>query len=220
VSGIGYELRRAKRRTLTVTVTDDGRVIARAPLLLPKGAVDRFVAEKADWIRSRVAAAKNRPAHAFTDGETLPFAGGMLRLIVSDAARRVSYSNGALTLPAGTWDARREAVVRFYKRAAREVFSSRVQVLAEAMGVSPGPLRVSGARTRWGSCGKDDSINLCWRLLLAPPEILDYVVEHEVAHLDVRDHSPRFWALLAERCPSAREHEAWLRANGHTLRLR
>jgi hypothetical protein len=58
-----------------------------------------------------------------------------------------------------------------------------------------------------------------WRLLLAPPEILDYVVEHEVAHLDVQDHSSRFWRLLASRCPSWREHEAWLRRHGHALRL-
>jgi predicted metal-dependent hydrolase len=58
-----------------------------------------------------------------------------------------------------------------------------------------------------------------WRLLLAPPEILDYVVEHEVAHLDVQDHSERFWRLLASRCRSWREHERWLRAHGHSLRL-
>jgi predicted metal-dependent hydrolase len=58
-----------------------------------------------------------------------------------------------------------------------------------------------------------------WRLLLAPPQILDYVVEHEVVHLEIHDHSDRFWSLLATRWPSYREHEAWLRANGHTLRL-
>jgi predicted metal-dependent hydrolase len=58
-----------------------------------------------------------------------------------------------------------------------------------------------------------------WRLLLAPPEILDYVVEHEVAHLEVLDHSPRFWRLLASRCPDWRAREAWLRRHGHALRL-
>jgi predicted metal-dependent hydrolase len=58
-----------------------------------------------------------------------------------------------------------------------------------------------------------------WRLLLAPAEILDYVVEHEVAHLEVHDHSQRFWDLLASRCPRWREHERWLRRHGHALRL-
>ena len=90
MSGIAYELQRQKRRTLTVTVTDDGRVVARAPLLLPKSAVDRFVAEKADWIRVRVAAARSRPAYTFADGELLPFAGGTLRLAVSAEAKRAA----------------------------------------------------------------------------------------------------------------------------------
>ena len=58
-----------------------------------------------------------------------------------------------------------------------------------------------------------------WRLLLAPEEILDYVVEHEVAHLEIHDHSERYWALLESRCPDYREHERWLRRNGQTLRL-
>ena len=210
MSGVAYELQRQKRRTLTVTVTDDGRVVARAPLLLQKSAVDRFVAEKADWIRIRVAAARNRPAYAFADGESLPFAGGTLRLAVSAEARRVSHSNGVLTLPDGTRDARREAVVRFYKRAARGVFSSRVQALAAAMGVAPGPLRVSDARTRWGSCGKDDSVNLCWRLLLAPPPILDYVIVHELAHTVRRDHSKAFWAVVSRFIPDWKQKRRWL----------
>lgn len=210
MSGVSYELQRQKRRTLTVTVTDDGRVVARAPLLLPKVAVDRFVAEKADWIQSRVAAAKSRPAYAFADGDLLPFAGGTLRLIVSAGARRASYSNGALTLPDGTRDARRAAVVRFYKRAARQVFLARTQSLAAVMGVSPGPLRVSDARTRWGSCGKDDSVNLCWRLLLAPPPILDYVIVHELAHTVRRDHSKAFWAIVSRFVPDWKQKRRWL----------
>lgn len=210
MSGVAYELQRQKRRTLTVTVTDDGRVVARAPLLLPKSAVDRFVAEKADWIRVRVAAARNRPAYAFADGELLPFAGGKLRLAVSADAKRASYANGVLTLPDGTRDARREAVVRFYKRAAREMFFSRAQSLAADMGVVPGPLRVSDARTRWGSCGKDDSVNLCWRLLLAPPPILDYVIVHELAHTVRKDHSKAFWAVVARFVPDWKQKRRWL----------
>ncbi len=210
MSGVAYELQRQKRRTLTVTVTDDGRVIARAPLLLPKSAVDRFVAEKADWIRVRVAAARGRPAYAFADGETLPFAGGTLRLIVSAEAKRASYSSGVLTLPDGEKDARRAAVVRFYKRAARQVFLTRTQSLAAAMGAVPGPLRVSDARTRWGSCGKDDSVNLCWRLLLAPPPILDYVIVHELAHTVHRDHSKAFWAVVSRFVPDWKQKRQWL----------
>ncbi|MDP9134828.1 MAG: M48 family metallopeptidase, partial [Actinomycetota bacterium] len=74
-------------------------------------------------------------------------------------------------------------------------------------------------RTRWASCSAKGAMSFNWRLLLAPPEILDYVVQHEVAHLEVHDHSPRFWALLTARSPDCRKHERWLRANGQTLLL-
>ena len=86
-------------------------------------------------------------------------------------------------------------------------------------GKSYSSLQIRGQRTRWASCSTSGAMSFNWRLLLAPPEILDYVVEHEVAHLDVQDHSPRFWKLLASRCAKWREREEWLRRHGHALRL-
>jgi predicted metal-dependent hydrolase len=80
-------------------------------------------------------------------------------------------------------------------------------------------LQIRGQRTRWASCSSSGAMSFNWRLLLAPAEILDYVIEHEVAHLEVQDHSDRFWSLLASRRPDWREHERWLRAHGHALRL-
>ena len=90
---------------------------------------------------------------------------------------------------------------------------------APAPGVSYARLAIRGQRTRWASCSSSGTMSFNWRLLLAPAEILDYVVEHEVAHLEVPDHSERFWSLLASRCPEWRGHEAWLRRHGHALRL-
>ena len=86
-------------------------------------------------------------------------------------------------------------------------------------GVRYARLTIRGQRTRWASCSTNGTMSFNWRLLLAPAEILDYVVEHEVAHLTVHDHSHRFWDLLAQRMPGYREHERWLRRHGHALRL-
>ena len=80
-------------------------------------------------------------------------------------------------------------------------------------------LSIRGQRTRWASCSTSGAMSFNYCLLLAPAEILDYVVEHEVAHLEVADHSRRFWTLLASRYPECREREAWLRRHGHALRL-
>ncbi len=86
-------------------------------------------------------------------------------------------------------------------------------------GTSYTGLTIRGQRTRWASRSSSGGMSFNWRLLLAPPEILDYVVEHEVAHIEVMDHSPRFWRLLASRSPRWREHAAWLKRYGSTLTL-
>jgi predicted metal-dependent hydrolase len=113
----------------------------------------------------------------------------------------------------------RRALEAWYRRQARTEVAVRLDAVVERAGRTYTTLQIRGQRTRWASCSTSGAMSFNWRLLLAPEEILDYVVEHEVAHLDVQDHSERFWRLLASRCPAWQEHEAWLRRHGHALRL-
>jgi predicted metal-dependent hydrolase len=95
----------------------------------------------------------------------------------------------------------------------------RLDAAVARAGVGYKSLQIRGQRTRWASCSSTGAMSFNWRLLLAPEPILDYVVEHEVAHLEVLDHSQRFWRLLGSRCPEYREHERWLKRHGAALRL-
>ncbi len=113
----------------------------------------------------------------------------------------------------------RTALEAWYRRQARAEVASRLDAAVARVDRSYSTLQIRGQRTRWASCSTSGAMSFNWRLLLAPEEILDYVVEHEVAHLDVQDHSERFWSLLERRSPRWREHEAWLRRHGHALRL-
>ena len=97
--------------------------------------------------------------------------------------------------------------------------SARLDVACWRSGNSYSKLTIRGQRTRWASCSPDRAMSFNWRLLLGPEPVLDYVVWHEVCHLEVMDHSPRFWALLASRCPDYRAQKAWLRRHGATLVL-
>jgi predicted metal-dependent hydrolase len=97
--------------------------------------------------------------------------------------------------------------------------AGRLDAAAARAGTPYASLQIRGQRTRWASCSSSGAMSFNWRLLLAPAEILDYVVQHEVAHLERADHSDGFWRLLAERCPTYRERERWLRRHGHALRL-
>jgi predicted metal-dependent hydrolase len=113
----------------------------------------------------------------------------------------------------------REALERWYRRRARAEVLPRLERATARAGTRFTRLQIRGQRTRWASCSSSGAMSFNWRLLLAPAEVLDYVVEHEVAHLHVQDHSRRFWRLLGTRCPDWREWEDWLRRHGHALRL-
>ena len=122
-----------------------------------------------------------------------------------------------MVLPPGTDP--RKALEAWYRRQARTEVAVRLDAAVARAGRSYTTLQIRGQRTRWASCGASGAMSFNWRLLLAPSEILDYVVEHEVAHLSILDHSPRFWRLLSERLPRYREHERWLKLHGPALRL-
>jgi predicted metal-dependent hydrolase len=112
-----------------------------------------------------------------------------------------------------------QALERWYRRQAKREIAPRLDAATARAGTSYTGLTIRGQRTRWASRSSSGGMSFNWRLLLAPPEILDYVVEHEVAHIEVMDHSPRFWRLLASRSPRWREHSAWLKRYGATLTL-
>jgi hypothetical protein len=122
-----------------------------------------------------------------------------------------------LWAPAGA--ERKAALERWYRRAARAEIAPRLEHACALAGLSYSKLTIRGQRTRWASCSRSGAMSFNWRLLLAPEAVLDYVVWHEVCHLKVMDHSPRFWALLERWCPDYREQSRWLRRHGQTLVL-
>jgi hypothetical protein len=113
----------------------------------------------------------------------------------------------------------RDALERWYRRRAHAEIAPRLDAATARAGTSYSRLTIRSQRTRWASCSDGGSMSFNWRLLLAPEEVLDYVVEHEVAHLEVMGHSRRFWSLVERRCPDYRRHERWLRRYGSSLRL-
>ncbi len=209
-------------------MTSDGVEVI-VPRRLSLDEVEPFVESKRAWIERTLlrmrAAAAERPRPRLEDGGEVPFLGERLRLRVrvEPARRRAHVARRHGELAVAVADAGpepiRAALERWYRDQARTEVARRLDAAVARAGRSYSRLQIRGQRTRWASCSTSGAMSFNWRLLLAPPEILDYVVEHEVAHLDVHDHSPRFWALLAERAPDCRRHERWLRANGQTLVL-
>jgi predicted metal-dependent hydrolase len=216
-SGGEYQLRRSPRaRQVRVSVESDGAVRVTLPRRAPLRAADDAVRELAPWIERRRRALARAAAEVARTPGTVPYLGAELALVPERGRTRVHRRGAALLVPAAGAEA---ALERWFRRAARAEIGPRLDAAVARAGAAYTKLTIRAQRTRWGSCSQAGAMSFNWRLLLAPEPVLDYVVEHEVCHLEVMDHSPRFWRLLESRVPDWRDHAAWLRRYGSTLVL-
>lgn len=158
------------------------------------------------------------PDREFVEGESFPFLGTdrFVRVAeVSDA----SVKEDALVLPRSRVAAGslKDALEKLYREQARSHLHERVEFFADRMNVEPKKIELRNQRTRWGSCSVKKTLSFNWRLMMAPPEVVDYVVVHELAHLRVEQHTRRFWTLVQEQVPDYAEHVEWLEENGVRL---
>jgi predicted metal-dependent hydrolase len=228
-SAIPYRIRRSDRARRARIVVDESGVEVVVPRRMALRHVEPFVAEKQRWIERTLeryeTARLEAPRPLLADGGSVPYLGERLELDVRVEPWRtrphVVRRDEWLTVKVadGGRDEVADALERWYRKRAREEIEPRLDAATARAGTHWTRLSIRAQRTRWASCSQDGAMSFNWRLLLAPVEILDYVVEHEVAHLEVLDHSRRYWRLLGSRVPDYREHERWLKHNGHTLTL-
>jgi predicted metal-dependent hydrolase len=210
---------RSKRRTLSLVVDSQGRLIARAPFSLPERSIINFALKKKSWIDKRKAIARKRSADlkpkVISDGTEFAYLGNTYPLKVVNRDR-ILISEG-LEFPEQLLPAGHQALRRWYKKEARRVIEERLNFYSRLMNFIPKGMRISNALSRWGSCGRNNSLNFTWRLVMAPLEVIDYVVVHELAHIKEKNHSAKFWALVARYFPDYRRKRAWLKNYGYKL---
>jgi predicted metal-dependent hydrolase len=226
MTAIPYRIRRSPRaRTARILVDGEGVEVV-VPRRFPLRDVEPFLREKRPWIertlRRMEVARREFPPPRLEHGGEVPYLGERLALRVRSEPGRarphVKRRGAALDVALGDGSLR-DALESWYRRRARAEVGARLDAAVARAGARYTTLSIRGQRTRWASCSSSGAMSFNYCLLLAPAEILDYVVEHEVAHLDVPDHSQRFWELLASRYPEWRARERWLRRHGHALRL-
>jgi len=210
---VAYAFARARRRTIGFIVGAEGLVV-RAPRWTPLYEVDAALKEKAPWILRKLQETRERQQRhddtriAWADGAELPYLGETIRIQLDPehgfAARgaQLDGQNLRVGLPhSATQDQIRDAVQAWLMRQAQALFKQRLDHFAVPLGVQWSKLSLSNAGTRWGSAKSDGSIRLHWRLVHFRPEVIDYVVVHELSHLRVMDHSPRFWDTVRSVVP-------------------
>lgn len=212
---LSYALRRsARRRSLALRVNEAGEVVVNAPMRLAQREIDAFLARHHAWLIERVAAARE---HAFQwrDGVALPWLGNTLSLRLLAAAGKPTIRREAEQLLCHAAPSALAALVsRWYQREARALLGERLAHHAARAGLAMPPLRLSNARTRWGSLSARGVVSLNWRLLKAPLTQIDYVICHELAHFKQRNHSPAFWREVEALFPDWKKVRAELRQNG------
>jgi predicted metal-dependent hydrolase len=223
---IPYTIVRSARRRRTVSISVDGQhgVRIRAPLRLSQAAIAQFAAARAGWIATRLQQLPPPlPAVAGLDGRTVfvrgvphPVRIEQTQLLTRHGFCRAEDSALVIALPdaASSPDQNRlaeAALVAWYRREAAVDLTNRTGVWAERLQLRPTAVRLSAAKTRWGSCSADNIIRYSWQLITLPPALIDAVVVHELCHIREKNHGPAFWALVAAALPGWRADRQRLR---------
>jgi predicted metal-dependent hydrolase len=212
-----------RARHVSVRIDPTRRIaIATAPSKRHLKSAAEFAAERAGWIARELA---RIPEHvSLLPGVMAPLRGVMHELVFERgrglARIEPAQSEGGpprLVAPAPDTDLFEARVIRFLKSEAKADLTARVRHFSEILGVRAGRVQVKEIRSRWGSCSADGAIGFSWRVILAPPFVLDYLAAHETAHLKEMNHSRRFWAQVKKALPDFERGRKWLDAHGSAL---
>ena len=214
VDGTPVTLRRSARaRRMTLRVgRADGAVTLTLPPRTTVAEARAFAEGHAPWIARQIA--DTPPVRRVAVGGTVPLRGAAVP-VVAGPGRAARWTGDAVAVPDDARAGARTAAL--LKAIARDDLAACVARHASALGRRHGRMTLRDTRSRWGSCSGRGDLMFSWRLVMAPPEILDYVAAHEVAHLAHMDHSARFWACVASLMPDHAPRRAWLRRHGASL---
>jgi predicted metal-dependent hydrolase len=217
------QLIRSKRRTFAIEINQDGGLIVRAPSHASKAEIAHLLEEKKSWILSKKRLAFEQaletPPKKFTPGEEFLYLGTSYPLEIVEGDHPLLVLKDRFFLAADVQDEAQAVFTDWYRGQAAQVITERAACQAQKYGFSYSKVRINNAKTRWGSCGPKGSLNFPWRLVMAPLEVIDYVIVHELVHLRIRNHSKDFWDSVAQIMPDFKQRRKWIKDHGHRLRL-
>jgi len=214
---------RTRRKTIALIVQRDGSLVVRAPLRASDKQISELVQKKEKWIVAKQDAAWRTYAEIrsreYVNGEGFLYLGKTYKLAIVDDNQPLLAFGDQFYLAKSALPHAAAVFKTWYRQQARQVISERVTWYAAQNGFVYQRVNITSARTRWGSCGGRGSLNFTWRLVMAPLQVIDYVVVHELAHLKQKNHSKAYWNEVKRLMPDYQQQIDWLNENGLTLRL-
>ena len=207
-------IRNKKRKRVVISITPENTVKVSAPNWIAKSRIIEFVEEKSDWIQKHLKKNKlKKPKPSFTGNHTDEFyyLGSPITL-----KKILEIANIKQDLPT---EKIKTKLLKWYRQLATEIIEDRVLIWSKHIPKKPKIIRFKTMRSRWGSCSSLDNLNFNWKLIMAPLDVIDYVVIHELCHLIQHNHSPKFWALVESIMPDYKSHKKWLGEHGYLLTI-
>jgi predicted metal-dependent hydrolase len=213
MTDIKYKVVRSDRKTMVLVINSEAKLTVRAPFGTGEGEIKGFINQRKRWIlekQKKISSLNNKHSPVtFKNGESFMYQGSPHTIKYSNVSK-IKVSDANILVPKTF---KKEKIIAWLKREARKLITERLEKYADIMGVRYSTVRLSGARTRWGSCSGRDSLNFAWRLVMCPTAAIDYVIIHELCHITYKNHSPSFWAMVKRVCPKFKEQKSWLKNN-------
>jgi predicted metal-dependent hydrolase len=224
---LSYQLIRSKkrRRTISLQVKEDGKIVICAPHHTPKWEIEKFIKEKQSWIVNKISEKEKQIKEVekrFQSGERFLYLGEWYPLEIHESDHKeppLRLSFGNFILNKDHIEGARDLFIQWYKREAKEKIVGRIDYYSHRLHLFPKGIRITNARSRWGSCSRDNRLSFGWRIIMASLAVIDYVLIHELVHIREKNHSKKFWANLESILPDYRKHRLWLKEKGHLFEL-
>jgi predicted metal-dependent hydrolase len=215
---------RSRRRTFSLEINNRAELIVRAPIRASTQEIKKLVKEKMQWISKKrsemMQRESQRKKRRYVDGEKFECLGKEYPLAIRDNSNYAFYFNGKELIVGTKYKPLiKDFLIFWYKKQAQKYINKKAAYYSNLMGIRYKKINITSAQTRWGSCSYTKNLNFSWRLVLAPTQIVNYVIVHELVHLIEMNHSERFWQNVAKIMPNYRIYESWLKENGYLLDL-
>ncbi len=217
-----YRLIRSNRRTVSIAVIRRGEIVVRAPLKMSIDRINSFIDSKIDWIlaKQKEMIAKSHSEDEFLENskEKALYLGKYYNVEVVENYKYAFHFDGERFFIDSEYDKYRSQLFeKWIRRKGKSYLRQRLEHFSSLTGLKFVRMGLTGANKRWGSCSTTGNINFSWKLMYAAPEVVDYVVVHELAHLQEANHSPNFWALVQSILPDFKNHKNWLDKHSYLL---
>ncbi len=217
------EIIRTKRKTISIEITQDARLLVRAPRFMPHFMINKFLKKKESWIlkkRSLAQSRKKRPQIQFKTGSQFYYLGEKYSLDFNSDTRKVDAVSRKIMMPElPTTEKVQEKLRSWYRKQAREIFTRRSEIYQNQYNFKFKKIRITSAKKRWGSCSTKGNLNFSWRLVMTPLDLIDYVIVHEMVHTEQMNHSKEFWSRVEEILPDYKARQKSIKEDGHLYQI-